>query len=81
MSYKSPISINYKFENAQKIMTDQELKVLAQVKAVIDVDKEELLQALKYDREQYKKGYADGFQDALAEFEGLLQDLKIRGEE
>lgn len=26
----------------------------------IDVDKEELLKALKYDREQYDKGYQDG---------------------
>ena len=26
----------------------------------VNVDKEELIKALQYDREQYKKGYADG---------------------
>ena len=30
----------------------------------LDVDREELLKALKYDRGQYEKGYADGFLDS-----------------
>ena len=29
----------------------------------IQVDKDELIKALAYDREQYKKGYADGLAD------------------
>lgn len=31
----------------------------------IEVDKEELLRALKYDRQQYDAGYADGKADAV----------------
>ena len=31
----------------------------------IDVDKDELIRALQYDRGQYQKGYMDGFKDAL----------------
>lgn len=31
------------------------------------VDKEELLRALEYDRQQYNKGYHDGFADGLRE--------------
>lgn len=32
------------------------------------VDKEESLKALQYDREQYSKGYADGYKKAVEEF-------------
>ena len=40
--------------------TQLEGEVLKAVQRVgIDVDKEELLKALKYDREQYQKGYMD----------------------
>lgn len=31
----------------------------------IDVDKNELIKALKYDRNQYSKGYKDGVNDVL----------------
>lgn len=54
--YKSIIDI---------IHTDMEIKMEGEImKAVqrcgIHVDKEELLKALQYDREQYDKGYQDG---------------------
>lgn len=53
--YKSPIEIIYGQLNLQ---FENDL-----VKAVQDceihVDKEELIKALKYDREQYEKGYKD----------------------
>lgn len=54
--YQSPIDVIYgdievKFENS----------ILSAVRKVdINVDKDELLKALKYDRDQYKKGYEDG---------------------
>ena len=55
MSYQSPIGL---------IMSDMQVKMEGEiVKAVqnigVNVDKEELLKALKYDRNQYQKGYAD----------------------
>ena len=31
----------------------------------VDVNKEELIRALRYDREQYEKGYADGRAEAV----------------
>ena len=54
--YKSPIDVIYqdierKFEN---------YIVRAVQKCDINVDKDELVRALQYDREQYEKGYADG---------------------
>lgn len=54
--YKSPIDIMY---GEMRMTIDNDI-----LKAVqeynITVDKEELLKALQYDRDQYKKGFADG---------------------
>lgn len=48
---------------------------------MIDIDKDELLKALKYDRDQYNQGYSDGkavgyelgYQKALEEM-GVIND-------
>lgn len=53
LEYSSPITI-ISSQIRQQIENDI-LKVAQDVK--IDVDKDELLKALKYDREQYDKGY------------------------
>lgn len=55
MSYKSPIEV---------IQTQMQSQIEGEIyKAVvnvgINVDKEELLKALQYDRNQYQKGYED----------------------
>lgn len=55
MSYKSPIEV---------IMSDIHMKVEGEIykavqRAGVDVDKEELIKALRYDRGQYQKGYSD----------------------
>ncbi len=55
MSYKSPIEL---------IMSDMQVKMECEIlKAVqnvgVNVDKDELLKALQYDRNQYQKGYDD----------------------
>ena len=42
-------------------MTDN--AIMAQVRMYVDVNKEELLKALDYDRKQYEAGYNDGFID------------------
>ena len=68
--YKSPIKI---FESEQMLSeqvaknTDEYIyKAIVNLK--IDVDKDELIKALRYDRGQYEKGYQDallGFKDEL----------------
>ena len=56
MSYESPISTYW-----GELKTDFDGAVMKAVQRVgIDVDKDELIKALKYDREQYERGYADG---------------------
>lgn len=58
--WKSPIEII-----KEKVQTQLEKDVMTAVqKCGIVVDKKELIKALKYDREQYNKGYADGFANA-----------------
>ena len=60
--YKSPIDIIY-----GQMQTQMEGDILRAVyNHGINVDKEELIRALKYDREQYDKGYADGRSDAVS---------------
>lgn len=58
--YKSPIEIvvgNFQ----DMIIQQQENQTLQAIQKIgVNVDKEELLKALKYDRKQYSKGFKDG---------------------
>lgn len=60
--YQSPINI---IETAMKM--EMENEYMSQIKCAIglDINKEELIRALKYDREQYQKGYEDAKAKAL----------------
>ena len=59
--YKSPIEIIY-----GQMQTQIEGDTLKAVQSYYpNVDKEELLKALQYDRNQYNKGYADGKAEAV----------------
>lgn len=59
--YKSPIDI---IEKQMRMEFDDGIWKTVQDYAV-SVDKEELIKALRYDRDQYEKGYADGKRDAF----------------
>jgi len=53
--YESPIELIQK-----QMQLDLESKIMSAVQEVgININKEELIRALKYDRDQYEKGYAD----------------------
>lgn len=59
--YKSPIQANYAEPIYEQIRDAFDNEVFKAVQAVnIEVDKDELIKALKYDRGQYEKGYWDG---------------------
>lgn len=62
--YKSPIEV---ISQGVKISVENDI-----YKAVesygINVDKDELIKALQYDRNQYNKGYADGYSDFAFDF-------------
>ncbi len=65
MLYEAPIKI-YLTDTMSKIEKELddgvEKEVLKAVQSVgINVDKDELIKALRYDRDQYNKGYGDGY--------------------
>ena len=75
--YESPITAFYN-DIAATITEKTEHTIMAQVQMFVDVDKEELIKALNYDRKQYEAGYNDGFIDgrkkAIEEITSLLKD-------
>lgn len=73
IGYKSPITIL-----REKTELDLESAILKAVEKVnIEVDREELIKALRYDRNQYDKGYSDGYAVASKEIvEKLAGRLK-----
>ena len=57
--YESPIDIIYN-DIQYKVVEELDKNIVSAVQSYgIDVNKEELLKALRYDRQQYEKGYAD----------------------
>lgn len=67
MDWQSPIHMMQE-EIAQKVANDLDNQVYqATMKVGIKVDKDELVKALEYDRNQYQRGYMDGFFNAKKE--------------
>lgn len=76
MSYESPIKLTNTMESiVRRVREEGDKKIYECIASYgIDVNKEELEKALKYDRDQYVKGYADGGADAemqLLELENM----------
>ena len=73
--YEAPIEV-YRMVN--DIIKQQNKAIENEVwssilKVGVNVDKEELIKALRYDREQYQKGYKDGFKDGIIKFAERLK--------
>lgn len=70
MSYESPLEIIFsQIEEGMKERARALDNMVwdAVMKCGVNVDKEELIRALRYDRGQYEKGYQDGRRDQDAE--------------
>lgn len=91
VGYKPPVELDYHegtpeiksvWDNMRdsegKILEQLEEHIVAQCSAAVGVkiDREELIKALRYDRGQYEKGYADGKRDAADAIEALLKENK-----
>lgn len=75
--YQSPITELYK-EIDYKIREEHEKQIFEAVQNVeISVDKEELIKALKYDRDQYRKGFADAKREILDKIYKMYQDVQF----
>jgi hypothetical protein len=73
IGYESPIT--QIIGQLETQMEDDCIKVVQQ--CGFDVNKEELARALVYDREQYDKGYADGYTKSIDDFAGILKERWI----
>ena len=68
MSYESPIKL---IETMTEKIVDETNKAVDEyiyksvMKVGVDVDRDELIRALRYDRDQYDKGYRDGQMDIV----------------
>lgn len=58
--YESPIELIYKETFPTLVKQQEDLIMRGCIDIGVHIDKEELIKALQYDREQYQKGYKDG---------------------
>ena len=82
--YESPITMAVK-NTCDQIMEDRENAITAKIieEVGLDINKEELMKALAYDRDQYHKGYINGeiagykqgYEDALSKVENKIKEL------
>ena len=87
--YKSPIAVCQNVINNLNDFMDRANKEFendivcrVRLETRIDIDKDELIKALHYDRAQYDKGYADGHKDGYHKgFHDALDQLKKSVEE
>lgn len=63
MAYKSPIELLFDPEPTIKVLQDEQEKMVVQgcINAGVRVDRDQLIAALEYDRNQYDEGYEDGY--------------------
>lgn len=63
--YKSPVELYVHDIKQQMTEKLEETCYTAVIEYFPNVDKDELIRALRYDRQQYEQGYADGKRDAV----------------
>lgn len=76
--YDGPITVTEMIDDiARKVTRDKENYIYEQICHVgVEVDKEELIKALKYDRQQYEKGFNEAADALTAEFIEVLSNIQ-----
>jgi hypothetical protein len=75
--YECPVKFNFGDIQMQIVKQQENEAYMAIQKCGVDVDKEELIRALKYDREQYEKGYEDAVRQVK---EDIIKELMTQRE-
>lgn len=71
--YESPVN-----QILGEMQTTYENECIKYVQSVgFDVDKEELTKALAYDRNQYEKGYTDGYLEAFTKIIDIIKNMEV----
>ena len=78
-NWESPITKIYGDIHNEIVRQDEENYMYTITQAVgYKIDKEELLKALRYDREQYNKGYKDGVRETfIEELKKIKEEIKL----
>lgn len=76
--WESPIKV---YEDvAREIVLEKENHIMQTIRQYVEVDKDELIRALQYDRNQYEKGFEDGYLKGRADFAekilGMIEEFK-----
>ena len=80
-AYESPIEKVYRDIQRQMMKQDEDNIMVAVNQAVgYTVDKEELIKALQYDRDQYKKGYSDAL-SIIEDIKAEIEDYHLSADE
>lgn len=74
--YESPINLVVQDITTQMKQEEEKMILEAIRKYGVVVDKEELIKALEYDRNQYSKGYKDGVNDVLDKIRAEIEEAK-----
>ncbi len=77
--WESPIKIYEEVVN--DLVRQKENHVMATIRQYVEVDKDELIKALNYDRNQYEKGFEDGYVKGRADFAEKIQEILNGNEE
>lgn len=77
--YESPIEINRIIDRVIRGQNEAIEKEIYEsvIRVGVNVDKEELIKALTYDRKQYEKGYADGVKEFWLELKSRTIDVVV----
>lgn len=75
--YECPVKFNFGDIQMQIVKQQENEVYMAVQKCGVDVDKEELKRALKYDREQYENGYEDAVRQVK---EDIIKELMTQRE-
>ena len=76
--YKSPIEMIYGELQTQIVQEDEKMVMKAIRKVGVNVDKDALIKALQYDRNQYTKGYEDGKNEVLDKIRAEIEQAAFK---
>ena len=71
--YECPVKFNFSDIKMQTVKQQENEVYMTVQKCGVDIDKEELIRALQYDREQYEKGYEDAVRQVK---EDIIEKLR-----
>ena len=74
--YESPINIFQQLQTAVTENVDKQVYTAIQQVGVV-VNKDELIKAINYDRNQYEEGYKNGYMKAKEDLKTALADVSL----